>query len=128
MNRKSEILAELARSRSAIARDSAAVQAQFDLSARIQRSVKARPFAWLGGAAAIGYMLAGPKTRTKTVTKFVRDKSGSRSQKPAAPKEKSAGFFGLLLSLLKLAIPLVRPALSAYAAKRFGDFAQRLNK
>ncbi len=128
MNRKSEILAEVARSRAAIARDTAAVQAELDISARIQRSVKARPFAWMGGAAAIGYMLAGPKTRTKTVTKVVHDKSGSRGPKPKAAKEKSKGLFGILLSLLKLAIPLARPALSAYAAKRFGDFAERLGK
>jgi hypothetical protein len=53
-------------------------------------------------------------------------------QKPGEPtrhaKEKPRGFFHLLLSLFKLALPLVRPALSAYAAKRFGDFAQKLAK
>jgi len=128
VNRKSEILAELARSRAAITRDTAAVQARLDLSAQIQRSVKARPFAWLGGAAAIGYILAGPKTRTRTVTKIVHEKPGSRGPKTKPVKQKSTGLFGLLLSLIKLAMPLVRPALSAYAAKRFGDFAERLAK
>lgn len=127
MNRKSEILAELARSRAAVARDSAAVKAELDVASRIQRSVRSRPFAWLGGAAAIGYILAGPKTRTKTVTKLVRDKSGNAGNAKTR-KKPPAGFFGILLSLLKLALPLVRPALSAYAAKRFGDFAERLGK
>jgi hypothetical protein len=125
MRSKAELLADVARSRAAIRRDSSAVRAELDLAAKIQNSVRSRPFAWLGGAAAIGYLLAGPKTRTKTVTKFVREKSGEPVRET---KKKTRGFFHLLLSLLKLSLPLVRPALSAYAAKRFGDFAAKLAK
>ncbi len=125
MSRKAELLANVARSRAAILRDTVAVRAELDVAAKIQNSVRSRPFAWLGGAAAIGYFFAGPKTRTKTVTKFVRGKSGA----PVVEKKKGRrGFFAVLLSLFKLALPLVRPALSAYAAKRFGDFAQKLAK
>ena len=125
MSSKAELLSAVARSRAAIRRDSSAVRAELDIAAKIQNSVRSRPFAWLGGAAAIGYLLAGPKTRTKTVTKLVREKSGQPARES---KKKPRGFFHLLLSLLKLAVPLVRPALSAYAAKRFGDFAQKLAK
>ena len=125
MRSKAELLANVARSRSAILRDTVAVRAELDVAARIQNSVRSRPFAWLGGAAAIGYLFAGPKTRTKTVTKYVGGKHG----KAAREKEKKPrGFLSLLLSLFRLALPLVRPALSAYAAKRFGDFAQKLAK
>ena len=125
MSSKAELLAAIASSRAAIRRDSSTVRAELDVAAKIQSSVRSRPFAWLGGAAAIGYLLAGPKTRTKTVTKFVRQKSGEPVRET---KKKPRGFFDLLLSLLKLAVPLLRPALSAYAAKRFGDFAQKLAK
>lgn len=125
MKTKAELIADVARSRTAILRDTAAVRAELDIAARIQRSVRSRPFAWLGGAAALGYIFAGPKTRTKTVTKYVRGKAGEPGRKP---EKKPRGFFGVLLSLFKLALPLLRPALSAYAAKRFGDFAQRLAK
>lgn len=125
MSRKSEILAELASSRLAIARDTAAVRSEIDLAEKLKRSVKARPFAWLGGAAAVGYMLAGPKTRTKTVTKLV---SGTSRGPVKAEARKDRGFWDILLALLKLAIPVLRPALSAYAAKRFGDFAEKLGK
>ncbi|MFZ4777611.1 MAG: hypothetical protein ACOYM3_19755 [Terrimicrobiaceae bacterium] len=125
MKNKSELLAEVARSRAAILRDSSAVRAELDVAAKIQASVRFRPFAWLGGAAALGYILAGPKTRTKTVTKIVRGKG-----KEPAPKEKKSprGFFEILFSLIKLSLPLLRPVLSAYAAKRFGDFAEKLAK
>ena len=125
MRSKAELLADVARTRAAILRDSAVVRAEFDLAAKIQNSVRSRPFAWLGGAAAIGFLLAGPKTRTKTVTKSVREKSGAPVHET---KKKPHGFFDLFLSLLKFSLPLVRPVLSAYAAKRFGDFAQRLAK
>ena len=125
MKTKAELLADVARSRTAILRDTAAVRAELDIAAKIQNSVRSRPLAWLGGAAAIGYYFAGPKTRTKTVTKYVRGKSGEPVRKP---EKKPRGLFHVLLSLLRLALPLVRPALTAYAAKRFGDFAQRLAK
>ncbi|MFA7344001.1 MAG: hypothetical protein WC003_06830 [Terrimicrobiaceae bacterium] len=125
MKTKAELLADLARSRAAVLRDTAAVRAELDLAAKIQKSVRSRPLAWLGGAAALGYFFVGPKTRTKTVTKPVRGKSGE----PVRPPEKKPrGIFRVLLSLLKFSLPLVRPALTAYAAKRFGDVAQRLAK
>ena len=125
MKAKAELLADVARSRTAILRDTAAVRAELDLAAKIQNSVRSRPLAWLGGAAAIGYFFAGPKTRTKTVTKYVGGKPGKPARKP---EKKPRGFFAVLFSLLKLALPLVRPALTAYAAKRFGDFTQKLAK
>jgi len=125
MSSKAELLAAIARSRAAIRRDTSAVRTELDLVAKVQNSVRSRPFAWLGGAAAIGYLISGPKIRTKTVTKIVREKPGEPVRET---KKKPRGFFGLLLSLLKLAIPIVRPALSAYAAKRFGDYAQKLAK
>ena len=125
MKTKAELLADVARSRTAILRDTAAVRAELDLAAKIRNSVRSRPFAWLGGATVLGYFFAGPKTRTKTVTKYLRGKSGEPVRKQ---EKKPRGFFGVLLSLLRLAIPLVRPALTAYAAKRFGDFAQKLAK
>jgi len=125
MKNKAELLAEVARSRVAILRDSRAVRAELDVAAKIQASVRFRPFAWLGGAAALGYILAGPKTRTKTVTKFVRGKGREPERKEI---KKSRGFLEGLFSLIKLSLPLLRPVLSAYAAKRFGDFAEKLAK
>lgn len=123
MSRKAEIVLELARSRAAIARDSYAVREELNVAAKLRSSVRSRPFAWLGGAAAIGYFLAGPKTRTKTVTKVVREKGAAKVE-----TTNRRGFWAVFFSLIKLCVPLARPALSAYAAKRFGDFAAKLGK
>ncbi len=125
MSRKSEILAELARSRAAIARDTSSVRAQLDVTAKVKSSVRSRPFVWLGGATILGYILAGPKTRTKTVTKVVR---GNSEAAVKLESKKSLGFWGVVFSLIKLVVPLARPALSAYAAKRFADFAGKLGQ
>ncbi len=118
MSRKAEILAELARSRAAIASDTSAVREEFNVASKFRRSVKSRPFAWLGGAAVIGYLLAGPKTRTKTLV--VRDKGAAK-----AGAKKRHSFWDILFSLIKLCVPLIKPAVSAYAARRIGDFVDR---
>jgi hypothetical protein len=121
MSPKDQILEELRRSRAAIARDAAAVADEINLASKLKKSVRARPLAWLGGAAAIGWILAGPKTRV--VTKSAKGKS------PALPeKSRPAGFWGLLLALFKIALPLARPVLSAYAARRLGEMAEKISR
>ena len=122
MTTKSEILAEIARSRAAIARDTAAVRAELDVAARVKKSVVMRPFAWLGGAAALGYILAGPKTRTKTVVKTVKS---PKTESGEVEKKQPRTFLDILFGLFKLMFPLVRPALSAYAARRVGAMADK---
>ena len=125
MMNKSEILAEIARSRAAIVRDSASVRSELDITTHLKKAVKTRPFAWLGGAAAIGYMLAGPKTRTKTVIKTIKD---TRAGGLSVEKKQSRTFLQILFGLFKLALPLLKPVISAYAARRAGAFAERLQR
>lgn len=124
MTSKQEILAELRRSRAAIARDTASIAEQLDIVSKIRRSVKTRPLAWLGGAAALGYILAGPKTR-KT-PKTIPTKKGVKSAKNAATRTERRGFFSILFHLAKFLFPLLRPALSAYAAQRLSELSSRI--
>lgn len=123
MSAKEELIAEVSRSRAAIAQDSALVSEELNLVSKLKHSVRSRPFAWLGGAAALGYVLAGPKTRTKTVTKFVRG-----GDKPRIEKKKKHGILGGLFAALKFFSPLLRPALSAYAMRRLTKFAEELGR
>jgi len=128
MNTKSQLLAEVARSRAAILRDTESVRREVDIAAKFQNSVRTRPFAWLGSAAAIGYIIAGPKTRTKTVTKFVPGKSHENKAPVRIEKKHNRSLLEFFLSLVRLLLPVVRPALSAYAARRLGDFAEKFAK
>jgi hypothetical protein len=126
MNRKNEILEELRRSRKAIARDSTSIVAELNLTSKIRRSVTRRPLAWLGSAAAVGYILAGPKTRK--APKPVSTKKGAKPEKPDADRGVWHNIFSILFRLAKFLVPLFRPALSAYAAQRLGELSTRFSR
>ncbi len=121
---RDEILSEITRSRIAIGQDCGKLREELDFAAKLNSMVRRRPFAWLGGAAALGWILAGPKTKKRVVTKYVRD-----SDKRAGTSDaRAAGKFGLLAALFtaaRLALPFVKPALSAYAARWLAEFAGR---
>ena len=123
---KDEILAELSRSRAELTREWAALRREFDFKAKLNNILRRKPYVWLSGAAALGWVLAGPKRKTRVVTKVIKpDAEG----KPVVIKEKGkrrAGLVALLLGLMRFALPFVRPALTAYAGKLFADMATRL--
>lgn len=121
---KDEILAELSRSRAGLTREWVALRREFDFKAKLNNIVRRKPYVWLSGAAALGWMLAGPKSKTRVVTKVIQ-----ADGKPIVVKEKGkrrAGLVALLLGLMRLALPFVKPALTAYAGKFFADMATKL--
>lgn len=123
MTNKQQILEELRRSRLAIARDTASIAEEVNIVSKIRRSVIARPLAWLGGAAALGYILSGPKTRK--APKSVSNKKGSKSAKAEPARRGMPQALAILFNLVKFLLPILRPALSAYAAQRLGDLSAR---
>ncbi|MEI8292887.1 MAG: hypothetical protein WCG66_02740 [bacterium] len=126
MTSKHDILEELRRSRLAIARDTAAIAGELNLVSKIRRSVTSHPLAWLGSAGAIGYILAGPKTRK--APESIPAKKGAISEKTEPSRSGWQSFFGVLFNLAKFLLPLMRPALSAYAAQRLGDLSSRFSR
>lgn len=126
--KKEEALAELRITRQSIARDTAALRAEFDVAAKLRASIRKRPFAWLGGSALLGWIVAGPKTRTRTVTKYVSKPGKAQAANEAGAKVRSAGFLGLLIAAFRFALPMLKPALSAYAARRLAEMAERMVK
>ena len=127
MKNKDAILEELRRSRLAIARDTNAISDQLNMSAKIQRSVKRHPLAWIGGAAALGYIFAGPKT--KTITKIVPAQSvPDKKNPPPVEKKNTSHFLESFLRFFKVIFPLVRPVLMSYATRRMGEFAEKIGR
>jgi len=113
---KSQIIAEIDASRRAIARDFSALREELDFVEKSKQSVRKHSFAWLGGAALVGYVLSG--RRKKAANKLADPKAST-------PDKTSPGAFGwgaFLLAAFKIALPFLRPIFSAYAAKRLGAF------
>lgn len=112
---------ELELSRLALRRDFQGLQDELNVVKKLERVVRKKPLAWLGGAAATGFVLAvlrGGGRRSKK--EKASDKStGSR---PA----KSLTFFGILIAAIKMLFPMFRPLMMAYATKRMADMATNL--
>ena len=121
---KEEILSELATSRAAIVQGCSALRAELDFKAKFNGLVRRMPYAFVSGATALGWILAGPKTKTRVITKTLVPNGG-----PAVSVEKKrprAGLVALLIALVRFAIPVIRPAALAYAGRRLADMARRL--
>lgn len=117
---KEQLLLEIERSRNSLARDFASAKLELDPRHKVMTSIRAKPLVWISAATALGWMLAGPKSKTR-----VLHKSGKKS----IVKEKATppiGIFGIVLAILKLSLPMLKPAFSAYAAKRFAEMASKL--
>ena len=124
MTAKQKILEDLRRSRAAIARDAAAITEEINLASKIKRSVLSHPLAWLGSATALGYILAGPKTRI--VTKLVKGQSADRVEKSRSGLVPV--LWSVLLALFKFGFPLARPALTAFAMRRLAELTLKFSR
>ena len=120
---KDEILAEISRSRAGLTREWEALRREFDFKAKLNNIVRRKPYLWLSGAAALGWVVAGPKRKTRVVTKVIQP-----GGKPVVVKEKGkrrAGLVALILGLMRLAVPIIKPAVTAYAGKFIADMASK---
>lgn len=125
--RKRQLLIELARARSAMARAGGGVRHGLDLGARMKESVQNNPAWWIGGAAAgVGVILLVARVRRPVVqVPRVSQRSSAEEVAVAAAKPAAAaGALGLALTIGRwvwpLLKPLVLPWVTQKAAELFG--------
>lgn len=116
LSRRSELLAELSRSRTKMASSLAGLRVDMDVPAHFKTAVGRNKSVWLGGAALLGWLISMVPARKKTV-KVIVDK-GRRTEVKQIEKA------GLLLGLLKMVFSLLRPMIMGFATKKIADMTQ----
>ncbi|SRR5581483_4160179 len=112
---KAELAAELDRARAKISRHMESVRHDIDVPGHLKKSVREHKAVWLGGATALGLLLAKLPARKKKV--YV-DRHTNENIKKA---EKA----GLALALAKIAFSAARPVITSAATKLISEYAHR---
>jgi len=113
-----EILREVRASRAAIARDVASLREAVDVPRRVKRSIRERPLTWLGCATGAGFLVSAIRPRRQRLSRAEK-----KQERTAA---KAVTVFGGILAILKLLIPIAKPVITAFAARRFAEIAAKL--
>lgn len=116
-DRKAELIAAIAQARTRLDRSAGAIRDTLDVPARMRRSVSQNLFAWLGGAALIGVVLAKLPRRTRKV--YV-DAEGARIRTASVAKG------GLMLAAAKIAFDAARPVLLKLAMERLQPMIEQM--
>jgi len=120
---REDILKELHASRGAIIRDMDAVGYRLNVKKQFQDSFQTKPLPWLLGAMAVGVFLVRPRKKSGASVKVV---AVAERQQTKKKKDRQETFWTFLIALLKILVPVLKPALSAYAAKRLAGLAENL--
>jgi hypothetical protein len=118
---KAELIADLERARAKAAVNRRALVNDLQLGRVIRQSIERNKGAWLGGSVLFGLLLSMILGGTKRV---VVDRKGARGGK-AEQEIKQAATAGLLLTGLKMAFNLARPALTKWAMEWISERARR---
>jgi hypothetical protein len=118
-NRKAQLLQEIERTRLGIGRDFQNLTQELNLMKKASRVFAKKPFHWMAGSAALGFLLSGGLFRRKEKSAKIRRDSAPQKA------EKAFGCGSALLTLLRMVFPLLKPALVAYASRKMAQLAER---
>jgi len=110
--RKAELTATLAGARTQISECVDVLGRDLDFRTRARRAFARHPAVWIGVALVLGLFVSRLPFRRK---------KAAPTRKAAEPTIEKAGIAGLALGALKVAFNLARPALTAWATRRFAE-------
>lgn len=99
-----------------MARDFRGLRYELDIPRKIRRSFREQTVLWIGAAAVVGTLIVLLPLRRKKI--YVDLASGA----VAKPTKKLLDA-GLLLGALRIALPLLKPAIENLVARKMGGFA-----
>ena len=117
---KALLISQLAQARRGLARNAAQLRDDFDVPQHIRSTFANHKSAWIGGAAALGWVLARLPGRRKkpAISENSHQANGAKVNRFA---QFSLG--GLLFALLRMAFTAAQPALTAIASRKIKDMA-----
>ncbi|MEO6847724.1 MAG: hypothetical protein ABI443_09190 [Chthoniobacterales bacterium] len=123
-----EILAELEKTRFAIAKNASGMRENLDVGKKIQSSVARHAYWWIGGAAILGFVLSGRGGGKST--KPIPAKRASKKSKPTEKDEipeviKKTTALTALVAGFKILLPILKPLITNYANKALIQMASR---
>ncbi len=121
--RKSQLIAELARSRAGMSQQARRLEHDLDVPARLKESVVRQKGIWLTGAAALGWLLAGwPRRKPKALGSPSKAEARHAAAHATTENRRRGGW---LLALLSVVGTMIRPAVTAFVSRRLSDWVSR---
>jgi hypothetical protein len=103
-----------------------ALKHELDFKSKLEATVRKKPLAWFGGAAALGWWIAGPKTKKRVVTKYVGDSQGRAKAEEKSKAKGGLGVIGIAIALFRFALPFIKPTLSSLATRKLAEMAEKM--
>jgi hypothetical protein len=111
--RKRELREELAAARLKFAGNWVALKEDVNVPKRVRESMRERKLLWIVSATLIGFIVSRLPARKKEVL------VDAKSRKKIEKRKKA----GLIMGLMKFALGVLKPTITAYATKKLADIA-----
>lgn len=120
-DRKSQLIAELERSRSELARGLRGVRYDVSLAPHLKHAFVRHKSLWLLGAAAAGWVLSRLPAHSKKTSK----KNGAALLDRSPKKQKESERAGIALAIVGVLGTLFKPAIKAFATRQITEFVKK---
>lgn len=115
-SRKSELVDTLAEARRGLSTNARGLRRDLNIVQRVETAFQRHRFVWLAGAGALGFLLSRlPARKAKVTVERKTRKLGAEEKVVKA---------GILVTTLKIAFDLARPALTKWVARSVANFAE----
>jgi len=118
---KVQLIAQLDRARYGMSRSAAELRDDLNLPQHLRSTYVNHKGAWIGGAAALGWVISRLPGRRKKQKVQIAKNSHHNGSTPAQARKYALG--GILLALLRVVFDALKPTLTSIASRKIKDIA-----